>query len=109
MCQDRVAWGLPLLITYVNVDRMHPASPQPQGLSVAAPVRATSASPPPSVLGSPSPPVGPAKSSWTQGTRRPGVAYVEAAIQSEKKNMHFLSVSDDLESGKVDFKRALGK
>lgn len=45
------------------------------------------------------PPAAATKSDRTQGTRHPGTASAEAAIQSGKKNMHFLSVSDDLESG----------
>lgn len=45
------------------------------------------------------PPAAATKSDRTQGTWHPGTASAEAAIQSGKKNMHFLSVSDDLESG----------
>lgn len=51
--------------------------------------------------GYPAPLVGSSEILRTQGIRRPGTASAEAAIQSQsrKKNMHFLSVSADLESG----------
>lgn len=104
-CPSASSPGGPAFITSFRFGS-RPSSPQPQGLMGPSPPVSSA---PPSPGTGPAPQQVPPKSDWARGTRRPGTAPAEAAIQSGTQTRVFSLSQPIWKVEEVDFKGPAGK